>query len=303
MKKFITLFIVCSVPLSSLLSQQINYTITSNETKKSPMVSINTDLLHLEMMQHDLTAPMSFNVAVWGHVEILPSFIGTQFTLRRSLYNFGRLEEQNFAPNLEIELGGYLIFSNRVIKKKTVVVLDRKETDNWDGTRTTTTKSITIPAEKRRQYLLRGGFYRKSTGNSLEYLEEFKDLNNNSNFVNYKTAGLYAGIGIRTLTSLFVKTDTYGNQFNSAGRDVYFDLMVLPSNKWEDMSGNDVTDVVTSLTKQSPLGARIGIKLFQIDPKAKTNKTFGMCYMFETGIKPYTGFFLQGGIGLTIIKK
>ena len=74
-------------------------------------------------------------------------------------------------------------------------------------------------------------------------------------------------------------------------------------NKWEDMSGNDITDVVTSLTKQSPLGARIGIKLFQIDPKAKTNKTFGMCYMFETGIKPYTGFFLQGGIGLTIIKK
>jgi hypothetical protein len=302
MKKFITLISFFIISLPTILSQQVNYSITSNETKKTPMVSINTDLLHLEMMQHDLIAPLSFNIAVWGHVEILPSFIGTQFTIRRSLFNFGRIEEENFAPNLEIELGGYLIFSNRVIKKKTAVVLDRKETENY-GTRTTTTKSISLPAEKRRQHLLRGGFYRKSTGNSLDYLEGFEALNNNSEFANYATSGFYMGIGVRTLTSLFVKTDSYGDVFNSAGRDFYFDLMVLPSNKWKDTDGNDITDVVISLTKQSPLGARIGIKLFQIDPKAKTDKTFGMCYMFETGIKPYTGFFVQGGIGLTIIKK
>jgi hypothetical protein len=283
-------------------AQEINYSITSNETPKSPVVSVNTDLVHLEIMQHDLIAPLSMNIGVWGHVEILPSFVGTQFTIRRSLINVGRIEEENFDPNLEIELGGYLIIRNKVINKKTQVVLDVKD-GTHNGNNITTTKSITIPADKRRQTLVRGGYYRKSTGNSLAYIDGFEALNNNSDYVNYSSSGFYAGVGFRTITSLFLKTNNFGNAFNSASRDFYIDFMILPSNKWTDMDGKDVTNTVESFGKSGPFGGRIGYKIYQIDSKTKTNKTFGMCTMFETGYKPYTGFFIQGGIGLTIIKK
>ncbi|MGB0391102.1 MAG: hypothetical protein ACPGRC_07010 [Salibacteraceae bacterium] len=284
-------------------TQNVNYKITSNETPAAPKVSVNTDLIQLEVMQNDAFNTLSFNLALWGHVEILPSFVGAQYSFRRSWINMGSLEEKNFDPNLEIELGGYLVFSNRVVTKKTKIVIDSKTVSKIGADDYTVTKSITIPVQKRKQYHLRGGFYRKSTGNNLEYLEGFNELNNGSDFVNFAQSGFYLGINIRTITSAFIETDNYGKSFNSGGRDVYFDLMVLPSNKWEDTDGNDVTDIVKGLEKKGPLGFRIGYKFFQTDPKSMTNKGLGMCMSFDTGIKPYTGVFVQCGIGLTIIKK
>lgn len=283
-------------------AQDVNYSITSNETPKAPTVSINTDLFNMEIMQKDLLAPISMNVAVWGHVEILPSFVGAQFSVRRSLFNVGRLEEKNFNPNLEMEIGGYLVISNRVVRKKTQVVLDIKK-GSHNGNSITTTKSITIPADKRRQLHLRGGYYRKSTGNSLEHIDGFEEGNNNSNYVNYATSGFYTGFTVRTITSLFIKADGYGDVFHSLGTDFYMDLMVLPSNKWESMDGIDITDNVKSFGKEGPFGVRIGYKKFQAEPKSKTDKLFGMCGMFEVGYKPYTGAFVQVGLGMTIIKK
>ena len=49
-----------------------------------------------------------------------------------------------------------------------------------------------------------------------------------------------------------------------------------------------------------PLGFRIGYSGFQIEKKQWTDKRFGMSYNFETGYRPYIGWYVSGGIGLTL---
>lgn len=291
-------------------AQVENYKVLSNEVTPSSRLSVNTDLFQMDLMQNSLDGT-SFNLGVWGHYDVVPEQFGTQFLLRKSWFALGRLGEKNMPGNTELELGGYYTFRNAVKRKDTKVTLKMEysgTTYSTDykgdrvGSYSTTETFIMIPSDKKKYLMARGGIYRKSHGNSMRYLGDEYNLTDNPEFVKFATTGVYLGINSRTLTSLFIDSENYGVQFNSIGRDVFLDLLILPSNKFKDLDGNDITSDIKLFKKSSPFGMRVGYKLFQIDKQTKTGKTFGMSATFEGGIKPYDGIYLAAGIGLTIIK-
>lgn len=292
-------------------AQNIQYSVVSNEPPEIPKLSLNTDLVQIEVIPSSFDAS-SMNLGVWGHYEIIPNKIGAQFNVRRSIFAFGRLGEKKFPPHLSLELGGYYVLKNDLKNKQTKVLLNREYSGTTYSTNfrgegtysyTTTDTYIKIPSDKRIQLLARGGFYLKNNGNNMRFIDDDWVLNGNPEFAKLSSVGVYLGLNLRSLTSIFVDTEEYGVQFASIGKDLYFDVLILPSNTFTDLDGNDITDTVKDYKSGGPVGFKAGYKLFQIDPFEKTGKRFGLCATFEGGMRPYTGFFVNAGIGLTFIKK
>ncbi|MFC0876731.1 hypothetical protein ACE01N_09055 [Saccharicrinis sp. FJH2] len=287
-------------------AQNVTYKVLSNEPPQTPRLSISTDLIQLDVLQHTLDG-MSFNASVWGHYEVLPERVGVQFIGRHSWFALGRLGEAKMPPNAELELGGYFVLRNKIRNKNTKVTLKKEYSGTTYSTNlhgestysyTETETFLIIPSDKKKLTMVRGGFYRKSNGNSTDYLE----TDALPDYFKFTSAGLYAGFNFRTLTSVFIDTDKYGVQFNSIGRDVYIDLLFLPVNSFHDLDGNKITETVKQYDKSGPLGFRLGYRLFQIDKRSKTGKMFGLCGTFEAGVKPYLGYFISSGIGITFVK-
>jgi hypothetical protein len=160
---------------------------------------------------------------------------------------------------------------------------------------------------------VRGGLYTKNTAFNLGEEEVFDKINLDD--ASMKNTGLYAGLISRRLSNLVVEAEGYGKRFHSLGFDIYADALVQFSNKFTlretpslifntgYTNGQDITSDVKKVFGTNTMGFRIGINGFQIAPKDVTGKKFGMCYNFEAGIMPYVGYYLKGGIGLTLFKK
>ncbi|MCB9232939.1 MAG: hypothetical protein H6581_14845 [Bacteroidia bacterium] len=291
-------------------AQDISYKILSEEPPKTPRLSLNTDLIQLDFLQHSLDAT-SFNLGVWGFYELAPDRIGLQFTVRKSWLLLGQMAQKGLPGNLETEGGAYLVLSNAIRRRQTKVVLNREYggttySTNYKGdvvsSRTETVTYIMIPSDKRKLFMVRGGLIRKSNGNGTDYLGDEYSYADNPDWVKFSTTGVYLGISGRTFTSIFIDTEKYGVQFNSIGRDLYADLMILPINTFRDLEGNYIGPLIRTYQKALPLGFRVGYRIFQSDKKAKTGKLFGMCGSFEGGYRPYTGIYLNAGLGMTILK-
>lgn len=307
----IILGILISVNIYS--QNKLNYELLENEPPLTPRLSLNADLFHLEMSFKALDAT-STNVGLWGHYEVLPEKIGIQYLYRRSWFMAGMLGTKNFPAHNELEVGAYYTLLNKLKTKRTKITLDMEYngttySTNVQGDRTYkrsyTETYIVIPSEKKILTQARFGFINKSFGNNLRFLGDAYNFSNNPEAVKEKIMGVYLGINHRTLTSVFIKSEKYGVQFHSIGRDLYLDLLFLPVNKFHDFENDvDVTDDVKSFFNKhtGPIGFRAGWKLFQIDKRTKTGKTFGLNGTFEFGTRPYLGWFVAGGIGMTILK-
>ena len=117
--------------------------------------------------------------------------------------------------------------------------------------------------------------------------------------------GIYAGLTRRSLKNIFVDVDGYGVNFNSIGDDYALDLIFVPVNIFRDLNADheNVSETIRGQLGNFPIGFRIGWYRYQIEKKTRTGKKFGLSASFETGIKPYQGFFINGGLGLTLVKK
>lgn len=287
-----------------------NYKILSNDPPKTPKLSLNTDLFQFELIGKSLAASTS-NVSVWGHYEIMDEKLGAQYLLRKSFLAFGRLEEKNFPGHTEIEMGGYYTLFNSVRSMKTKVMLQREYTGttystnvSGDGTyqRNYTDTYLLIPSDKKFMALVRGGLYSKSYGISLNDLIDDFRYSNGYEYAKIHSMGIYAGLNLRLLTSIFIDTENYGVQYASIGNDLYFDVLMLPVNNFKKLDGTDISDVVKNNLGKNPLGFKVGYRLYQVDKQEKTGKMYGLCATAEAGVRPYSGWFVGAGIGITFIK-
>lgn len=287
--------------------QNVTYKVLSNEPPTTPRFSLNSDLIHVDMMYRTLDG-YSINASLWGHFEPVREKIGIQYLFRKSYFSFGRLGNKSFPGNTELEAGGYYVLNSKLKNKKTNIVLKKEYSGseysiNAGGgiveTRHETTTFIQIPADHKNLFMARGGFYFKQHGNNTDYIDGF----NGPDYVKFMSVGLYAGINFRDISSIFVDTDEFGVQFNSVGRDVYIDLLVLPVNSFSDIeSGANINDQIKNEISALPFGFRAGYRLFQVDKKKKTGKLLGICGNLEAGYKPFIGFTLSAGAGFTFIK-
>ncbi len=287
-----------------------NYKVLSNNPPKTPILSLNTDLFHFELVGKSLAASTS-NVGIWGHYEFKHEKLGAQFLLRKSFLAFGRLEEKNFPGNTEIELGTYYTLFNSVRSMKTKVMLKREYTGTTYSTnvsgdqtyqRNYTDTYLIIPSDKKIMGMVRGGLYSKKYGISLNDLIEDFRFSNGYEYAKIQSMGIYAGVSLRVLTSIFIDTESYGIQYASIGNDLYFDVLILPVNNFKKLDGTDINDAVKNNLGNNPIGFKAGYKLYQVDKRIKTGKMYGLCATAEAGVRPYSGWFVGAGIGLTFIK-
>lgn len=290
-------------------SQQINYEVLSNEPPESPRFSLNTDLFQLDVPVLRIDS-YSANVGIWGYYEPVKNEIGVDYLFRKSLFAFGGLGIENFPGNLETELGGYYQFRDFTKIKQTKISLkteykgttySRNVSGDHVYTRNETETYIMVPSKKRKYMMFRGGAYFKRLGMTSDFIDDPAFVG--PNVVAYSSAGIYAGINFRTITSMFIDAEGFGVCFNSIGKDAYFDLLILPVNTFQDSETREsATESIKTVQGALPIGFRLGYKLFQADKRAKTGKIFGVCGTAEVSYKPYLGISIGAGVGLTLVK-
>lgn len=305
MKKLFSIIFIFG--LASAYAQNVNYKVTYDNPDFQPLLNVNLSYLDVDLPFSSLDA-LNLNANIWGFFEPVKG-IGADFKLRRSYLTMAQLGYKSPPSFNNYELGGYFRFGGYLKKKPTPVILEYiYDTDEFDGNkRTTSMKSIVVEALQKRDFLLRAGFMHLSSPINTDEVKDANDLNIFADNIGRASLnGLYAGIAMRTFRNVFVETDQFGDQFSSMGRTLYADVILggtTLSDPYEDPANlafneDAAKDAIGSL----PVGFRLGWSTYQIEKKARTGKKFGMSTNYEVGYRPYLGWYISGGLGLTLVK-
>ncbi len=308
MKKSILTLLFGLLAIGMSQAQEIKYEIIYDNPEFRPFWNLNLSYLDIDVPVGSIDA-INLNAGIWGNVEPVDG-IGIDYRFRRSYLTLAQLSVNDAPAFMNFEVGGYFKFASSTKVKPTPIVLDIE----WDadGDRTNDkqvfqVKSISINAKKRKDYLLRGGFYHLSSPITTDEVRDANDMDIFADNVGRASVnGLYTGIGFRSFTNVFIKTENLGTQFNSRGRLIYIDAIFAGtsiSDPYEDVSVLAFNeDAAKEAIGSLPMGFRVGMNTFQIEKKARTGKKFGMSTQFEAGYRPYIGWYVSGGLGLTLVK-
>ncbi|MGB0977753.1 MAG: hypothetical protein ACPGVV_00085 [Croceimicrobium sp.] len=289
-------------------AQEINYEVKYDNPDFKPFWNLNISYFDIDIPIGSIDA-INFNAGLWGNIEPVEG-IGIDYRFRRSYLTMAQIGYQNAPSFTNFELGGYFRFAGNTKVRPTKVILDvdwDADGNAFNNEQVYQVKSISIQAKKRRDYLLRGGFYHLSSPLTVS---DLTDNNNQDIFADDLGAvslnGLYTGIGIRTFTNVFIDTKQFGDQFNSKGTLIYLDAIFAGSSISDPYEEAATLAFNEELAKEAigslPIGFRIGMNTFQIEKKTRTGKKFGMSTNYEAGYRPYIGWYLSGGLGFTLVK-
>ncbi len=303
-----TSLLILSVSISMtyfLQAQNIEYKVIYDSPVK-PKTSVNIDLLQLDAGFSN-TDGTSFNLGSYGHYMPDES-IGIDYNLKFSWLAFGKSVYSDYPGNFELNLGAFYRLRSENTVKNTKVVVKAKDiihtTANNESNVSRQYTYITVPANRYKESGVRGGIYRKSGAFNYSEYKRDRDYLGDTAEMKLSSTGIYAGLYMSSIKNVFVETNEYGIQYTSIGDDFYADILLVPFNRFSDLqrAGENVTSYVKENKGAVPLGFRFGWKRYQVEKKERTNKRFGLSYMGETGYKPYQGWFVNGGIGISIIK-
>lgn len=311
MKLSIATAILILFGIGNMQAQSLSYKLVLDDPEPQPWICVNVDLAHLDMNAN--LDSWSFNIGAWGFVEP-NSKLGANFNLKKSWLALGKLADADAPGHLEFNVGGHLWLNSKTKTKDTKIVLSRvvkgeSTTTNTNGDRVTTRSELetffTMPAKRHTMTGVRAGIYYKQSPFGMDdAYKEPESIASPYDMVGLSSFGLWGGLVKRSKKNLFVEVEGHGTCYNSVGDDFYADLLVLPGAVIRDTdSGELINDQVKGQLKNAlPVGFRLGWMRYQIEQRSRTGKRFGMSANFETGWKPYYGFFLSGGLGLTVVK-
>lgn len=310
MKRQLLVFFAMAI-LGISHAQQVSYKVVQNDPEKfHPKVSVNAVLAGIDVSFNNINS-MNFYAAAFGHV-LLQDKIGIQFYGQHSWLALGKMGNKDLPSPWEIDAGGFLFLNKRVRPKTLNIVLKRKNA-TVNNKQVEVVSSLPVKGNVIKYNGIRGGLYSKASAFDLNDNVYFEGLGMSDASMN--NTGFYAGLLSRRLSNMVIDAEGFGKRFHSLGFDLYVDAAVQFSNKFTlretpsavfnagKVSGDDITDDVKREFGNATMGFRVGVNGFQIAPKSVTDKKFGMCYNFEGGYLPYTGFYVKGGIGLTLVKK
>lgn len=280
-------------------AQTVNYEIIK-DAPYEPKISVNLDLFNMDLntdISNLRLDNISMNLGLFGYVKLIDR-LDIDFNVHKSWLTLGKIGYKEYPGNTELNAGGNLWLSKKEVVKNVKVVL--KQTQNSSST---TTTFIEAPVKHMKRFGVRGGLYSK-TGpfNFKEYSGD--DGSSSIEQTKISSFGIYAGVNFRSISNFIIKDDVYGRSFNSGGRDIYFEGLFVPVNRFKDLNNNNanVSETVRDFKTTLPVGFRIGYRTYQVEKKEFTGKKFGMCGIGEFGYKPYQGWFLTAGFGLTLVK-
>jgi len=311
MKKLILLSLATAFLGMANAQQQVKYKVLQNDPENyHPKLSINTVIGGIDMSIRNINS-INFYAAAFGHV-MLQDRLGIQFNAQTAILALGKLGNKDNVRPKELNAGAVLFLGKRTKQTKLNITLKSKNAtvNNKDVIVTT---SLPVKGNVIKYNGVRGGLFMKNTAFDLEGSATFDNAGvQDASMLN---SGIYAGIISRRISNMVIDAEGYGKRFHSLGFDFYVDAVLQFSNKFtlretpspvfgtSYTSGKDITTEVKNDFGNEMLGIRIGVNGFQIAPKSVTNKKFGMCYNFETGYLAYQGFFVKGGVGITLVKK
>lgn len=301
MKKQLSL-LVYLIGTSCVLGQ-IQYETVRDNPDFIPFLNINLQYFDTDVSLRTIDA-INFNASIWGNFEPVNG-LGVDFRIRRSYLTMGQLAYDDHMHFQNYEVGAYYKIGGGTVRKPTKVVLDADQYDDYyENVRVYTSTSIVIPALRRRDFLVRGGFYNLASPIDIEELEDdFGQSPFTESLGRARNTGLYGGIALRSITNVFVNTEQFGYQFNSHATLIYFDALITGTRIYDPWAPDmDLSEQAKDAIGSLPIGFRFGMSGFQIEQKKYTNKKFGMSYNFEAGYRNYMGWYISGGLGLTILK-
>jgi len=229
---------------------------------------------------------LSFNIGLFGYSK-LTNNLNVAYQVNKSYMVLGSLLNKQFPSTLDINTGIQFFLTEKTFGRNVNVVLDSKK-KTVGNTSYTMTKSLTVPATLRKKMGIQTGAIFKQ--NAFEFT-------NTDNLLLHTSIGFYAGILSRKITNLIIHDDKYGNSFRSFGSDVFFDALVLPVNTFKSVETG-----VNEKHKSQPFGFRCGYRVYQVEKKEFTGKKFGISGTASFGYRPYHGWNLSAGIGISILK-
>lgn len=301
-------FLLLFTTIIPLSAQNLTYKVLHDNPDVKPWLSVNLDLIQLDMGVSNIDGT-SFNLGAFGFFEPV-NRIGVNYNVKIPWLTLGKISNKNYPGNFEIDLGGYFGLISYQKTKNTQIVLKREYkgttySRNYDNRPSETVTYIMVPAKKQVYIGVRAGFNHKKGPFNYDNYQTDPSYLGPLDETGLSSYGIYAGLYKRRLRNIFVDVSNYGPRFNSIGDDFFLDAMIFPVNRFSDVNSNnlDVTAYVKANTNTSPIGFRVGWMRYQIEKKSRTGKMFGMAGRFEAGYKPYQGWFFNGSIALTLIKK
>ncbi|MFT5821921.1 MAG: hypothetical protein ACI8ZM_003177 [Crocinitomix sp.] len=272
MKKFLLIF---CINLTIANAQSTSYSVYDDDPSPAKFI-MNLDIFQLDVGLDVASA----NFGIWGSYQV-NKLIGVDYLVEKSYYTSHRKGNKEAPWNFDFEAGASfnLLSFNR--EKKIKLQVDYK--DNGSSSTTTTVKVL---GTKLNQFDARGGFIFKR--NPIK-------VSGDTLIAGQNRGGLYAGINFSSFKNVAAKVDGYGKRRESGTLAIYADLIFMPMHSISSLNTPPVGDY-------GALGYRVGFSIFESE-SASDGGGATITQNFQIGKRPYSGFFLTYGIGVSIAIK
>lgn len=269
----------------------LSYKITRDETKDINNFWLNLDLIQMDVGFKNVDG-ISINTGLNG-LGMIQNRFGFDYTLRYGYLTLGKLRNKDFKSAYQVELGGFLNFSDNTRTKNVKVVLKFDKGTNMEGKTVETTTFTHVPGGERIIRQLRGGLYMRRN----PFVQDNEDLYATDYEANANSIGVYAGLGSMRIHNLFINTDKFGKCYNSGIFRFYADVLILPVVH-VGLNGESFNEQI----KPGHFGARFGCATFAPDNK-KNAKKGGFGIQVEAGYRPLDGLYTTCSFYWTIQRK
>lgn len=309
-KIFTAAILVISIKLAA---QSVTYNILENDPDKRK-VFIHLNPFNTQGYVSDIT--IGYNIqATW----LMAKHLQVEVDYRKAYLDgnaTGVFSPAGLKKSSQLHLGGVLNLIKKLKPVNNKVIL--KSTSD---SRYRYTTSITVRAEARKIFGIRGGFISFYSNHKVDndITESFDEnslrgkasdgqiryLRDTINFetINYtaRSLGMYAGIDYKSIRNVIINADGYGKKSNKTENNIYADVLFTPSVKYElkpnskqPMFNN--VDINIPENKRKMLGWRVGWHFTY-------NYGLGFNAKMELGQQPgiaSKSFFVTIGFGATI---
>lgn len=269
MKKFQILCIAC-VQSFLVFSQEKSYEIYYDNPSPSWFV-LNLDFFQLDVAKEVSSA----NFGAWGYLN-LTERLAIDYLVEKSYYTSLRKDHPEAPWNFDLETGASFTLLSLKSTRKIKVQLDYQD----HGSSSTTT-TIKIPGTKLNQLAARSGIIYKrnpyATGGKIQAQNR---------------TGIYAGFNYTISKNLAADVQGYGRRRETGAHAFYADIILAPKHSISDIS-------VEPTSEKGALGYRFGYEVFETE-SADNGGGASLAYTLQFGSRPYSGFFITFGIGLSL---
>jgi hypothetical protein len=296
MKKIISLLALLLVFAGLRAQNSVQYKVLTDEPLHACNFAMGIELGQMDFGFKNIDG-LSFNTGVWGFVDY-KRIAGADFIFRYGYMTMGKMfrDKANLNAHRQIEIGGYLNFSRRLVPSTNRITL-KVETSTHGSNTVETTTFVDVPSTRYYNSGVRAGFM--DYGGCLTMADEAKDADFNlPDVVNYNVIGLYVGLFREKTKNVLISTDAYGKKGVSLHSRIYVDAMLLPVSSVKFMD----TDY-KKYFKKSPVGARAGVSWYPVLTRKEARPDFkGRRFLFQTevGYRPYDGLYVTGTISIPI---